>query len=329
MPQTIQCTSCGVVLNLPEQAMGRRLKCPKCGTRFRAEAGDEGSKPAPATPNGSAVAPDSSLLLTKNQSSGDLPVMPTAPGDLRETFDLPMMTEAAGPAVPKASAGGGQAADALALFNEPASAPRRKKKGAEGRAEARRCPTCGGVVPVGMSICQSCGLDLETGRRIGFEDEDLIAPPPPRSEGLPIPMAVVGGLCLTGSVALAVIAVFQWVNGVPGALYFAPVAVFGGYAAVQFLRAKSVKLLLAALTMGAVVDLVALIALPIYNANAETTVVHRSDVGEDPDAADEFIRPIAERLDTNSLSLGIALLFLYAVVSIYLLSPQVRKTISK
>ena len=34
MPHTTQCTQCGIRLNVPEGAAGRRLKCPKCGTRF-------------------------------------------------------------------------------------------------------------------------------------------------------------------------------------------------------------------------------------------------------------------------------------------------------
>ena len=31
MPRTIKCTNCDVTLNLPAHALGRRLKCPKCG----------------------------------------------------------------------------------------------------------------------------------------------------------------------------------------------------------------------------------------------------------------------------------------------------------
>ena len=56
------------------------------------------------------------------------------------------------------------AADVLALFqDEPKT--NRKPKGAEARAKARRCPDCGGVVGVGMSLCNTCGLDLDTGQR--------------------------------------------------------------------------------------------------------------------------------------------------------------------
>ena len=31
MPRTTQCDHCGVILNLPDSAAGKRLKCPKCG----------------------------------------------------------------------------------------------------------------------------------------------------------------------------------------------------------------------------------------------------------------------------------------------------------
>ena len=38
-----------------------------------------------------------------------------------------------------------------------------------------------------------------------------------------------------------------------------------------------------------------------------------------------MIKPYAERLDTGTISRGIALLFLYAGVSIYLISPSVNR----
>lgn len=246
--------------------------------------------------------------------------MPVAAGDLRDTFDDAMMREAA-PSSPASTEGGGTA-DALALFNDRPSAPRRKT-GAEARAQSRRCPTCGAVVPVGMSLCNTCGLDLDTGTRIDLDD-DLAPPARSRSQSMPIPMAVVGGLSLTGSIALAIVAFVTWIGGKDGAQYFIPVAAFGGYAAYQFLRSKSVKLLLAALTLGAVIDLAGLIALPVYNANADATVVEASANGDDPDAIGERMLSVNERLDTNKLSIGITVLFLYAVVSIYLVSPQVN-----
>jgi hypothetical protein len=321
MARTIHCLYCGVPLNLPAQAEGRKVRCPKCEGRFQVPAASGAKKAAP--PAAPAHRPDSTFELSGKPSSEELSVIPTAEGDLRETFDLPMMTEAAAPAAAVVPAAAQHVADATALFRD-APVNHRRKTGAEARAQARRCPTCGGVVGVGMSVCQTCGLDLETGMRVGLED-DLAPPPAPSRQGVPIPLAVVGGLCLAASVALAVVALVQWHGGLEGAQYFVPVAGFGVFAAVQFLRGKSVKLLLVALTLGAAIDLVGLIALPIYNAQAETQVVARTDNTNDPDVESEIIRPVADRLDLNKLKTGFALLAVYAGLSRYLLSRHVQR----
>jgi len=322
MLRTIQCSNCGIVLNLPPQSEGRKFKCPKCGTRFLAGAsGDAVAPPA------EGVDPNSTVLLSQKAGTTELFVMPTASGDLRETFDLPMMRDEAPGTSPGARGPGGSQADAAALFKEPAAAPRRKT-GAEARAQARRCPTCGGVVPAGMSICQTCGLDLETNQRVGLND-DLAPPPPPRAAGMPIPIVVIGGLSAAGSVALAAFAFVKHMGGTAGAMYFVPVALFGMYAAVQFLRGKSVKLLLAALTMGAVINLVAMIGLPIFDAQSQTSVVQIDDASDDPEGVGSQIRPVIERLDTQKIGTGFILLVIYAAVSVYLLSPQVNRHFRK
>jgi hypothetical protein len=320
MPRTIQCTHCGVVLNLPEGAEGRRLKCPKCGEKFKAESAGGQAKPNPASPEADA-SPSSTLLLTRKPSSADLPSLPASPGDLRETFDLPMMTEAAGTGA-KAKSAAAPAADALALF-EDSNQPRRKKTSAEGRAQSRRCPTCGGVVPQGMSICQTCGLDLESGTRVDLSED--IAPPPPQHESMPIALSVVGGLCLATGAALTVFSIIKWQTGMDGAIYFIPLALFGVWSAVQFLRGKTAKLLLVALALGAAVDLAFLVAAPIYKAYAEEAAMNGSVNPDDPDAGEVIIKPLAERLDTGTVFKGLGLLGLYAVVSVYLMSPQVRR----
>jgi hypothetical protein len=179
-----------------------------------------------------------------------------------------------------------------------------------------------------MSICQSCGLDLETGRQVDLLD-DLGPAPLVRNESLPIPIAVLGGICAAMSAALAVAALVAWNGGRDGLQYFIPVALFGVYASVQFLRRKSVKLLLIALTIGAVIDLIGMIAMPIYNANAETVIVQSQGELTDPDLEAEAIQPISERIDQQRITLGIALLFGYAVFSIYLLSPSVQRHFKK
>ncbi len=327
MPRTIACIHCGATLNLPEGAEGRRLKCPKCGEKFKVESAGPQVKPAPLNfQDPQEGNPDSTLLLTKKPSTGDLdlPNMPTAAGNLRETFDLPMMTEADTPKKSKSAVPPtGADADALALFQDSPQ-PRRKKTGAEARANARRCPTCNSVVPAGMSLCQSCGLDLDTGTRVDLTDD--LTPPLPPQPAMPIPMAVVGGLCLTIAIALSAFAVVKWQEGVEGGIYFIPIALFGVWAAVQFLRGKTAKLLLVALTLGALVDIAFLVAFPIYKANfEETKTIERRTTTDDPESDEVQIKPLAERLDTGPVFRGLGILVLYAGVSVYLMSPQVHR----
>jgi phage FluMu protein Com len=318
MPRTIQCTNCGVVLNLPEQAAGKRLKCPKCGTKFFAGSGDANTQSTVGRlPSAS---PDSSRLITGKQYDNDLP-LPTAASEPRETFDLPLLTESA-PSGP-AKTSDRTAGDAPTLFEEWKSAPRRPT-GAEARAKPRRCPTCGGVVPVGMSLCQSCGLDLDTGTRVALDD-DLTPPPPPRPSGMPLNIMLVGGIGFLGSLVLTCYSVFQWLNHAEGWVYFVPVCLFAVYASVQFLRRKSVKMLLAALTLGVVVNVFGMIVVPIMQANADLKIEQRKTGSDDPNGSDIIIHSIPELINFERVYTGIGLLLLYALVSVYLISPSVSR----
>lgn len=177
MPRTTQCQNCGIILNLPANAAaGKRLKCPKCGLRFALTVADASSE---STLAGPADADWLSRvdLETLKPPLDDLPVS-LGDHDLRETFDLPLMS---GGRDAETAPGAGMA-DAASLLDEPA--PKRRKTAAEARSTARRCSNCGGYVPQGMSVCMSCGLDQETGVRVGMDD-DLIPPPPPRPRVLP------------------------------------------------------------------------------------------------------------------------------------------------
>jgi hypothetical protein len=297
------------------------VKCPRCGVKFLVTV---------TSPPGAAEPDRPSTLELKGRSDfQDLPVLPNSGADLRETFGIPMMSDEDSPKSRPPSASGirkgsSPAADAAALF-EDQPAPRKKKVGAEARAQARRCPTCGGVVAKGMSLCQTCGLDLESGMRVALDDD--FAPPPVRDDGPPVPIIVVGGLALAASAALAVYSVVIWAGGMAGAIYFLPVALFGIYAAVQFLRRKSVKLLLTALTLGAAINMAALVFMPIYQANADIKIGRNTD--NDPDAEEEKILSPADELDTRKIGTGFLILFLYAVVSVYLLSPGVNKHLKR
>jgi len=327
MSGTINCTNCGVALNLPAQAMGRRLKCPKCGVKFHAgEAGTHSS-----AVNGKVQAhnlddpnrPATIELSRRSGNHGELPFLPNSPGDLRDTFTLPMLTESdiASPPLTSKSA---SAADANVLFKDDPK-PRKRPTGAEGRAQARRCPTCGGVVPVGMSICQRCGLDLDTNIRVDLMDDlspaTLAAP-----SGIPILIGVIGGLCLALSAAMVIFALILSNSGTAGAIYFVPIALFGAYASVQFLKRKSIKPLLVALTLGAAIDLVALVAMPIYDANQDIRVVQVNESNENPDATGEMISSPLDQLDTNKVTTGFVILALYAGLSVLMLSATVNKS---
>jgi predicted nucleic acid-binding Zn-ribbon protein len=341
MPRTTQCTNCGVVLNLPDEVVGKKLKCPKCGTKFQADhpsgkgssiilgvpvAGPASSEEIPKRRSSPSLPPtgkrpDSSQTIPPNRSEDGLPV---AAGDLRETFDLPMMREAAVPSATK------PAADALALFEETRPSTRRPSA-AEARSKARRCPNCGGVVPVGMSICSSCGLDLETGMRVGLED-DLTPPPPPPPSGPPLSIAIIGGICLVGSIAATVVPMARWlVWHEDGWQWFIPVGAFAIFSSVHFLRGKSAKLLLVALTLGVLIDVLALIALPVYMANAEATVIEVAPGNEDPNSAGEIIQSPAERLREHQqqITTGILALIAYAGLTAFLCSPPVTRFIKE
>ena len=214
MASTTQCNQCGIVLNVPDQALGKRLKCPRCGTRFG---------------NGAAGSAESSVLLQSAGASSSVEIsvrppssaeaLPTVTGDVREIYNPPLLNEASGgtkaatkpaPAAPKAVPGSKQVADARALFDDGPSKAARRQSAAEARSKARRCPTCGGVVPVGMSLCSRCGLDLESGSRVSLDDD--LAPPPPPRPTLPLTVSIIGFISLLGTVILTIATASLWVR---------------------------------------------------------------------------------------------------------------------
>ncbi|QEH33314.1 hypothetical protein OJF2_18150 [Aquisphaera giovannonii] len=329
MPRTILCQKCGIVLNLPDHTpAGKRLKCPRCAHRFQLTEQDASAESTLAGP-ADAMASSTREFGTRPPSVDDLPVA-SGDRDLRDLFELPSGTadsiEHAAAGDPRRSEG-----DAAALFQaEPAR--RKKPRGAEARAQARRCVVCGSVVPAGMSLCPACGVDQETGLRVDLTD-DLIAPPPPRAAGPPLHIAVIGVLAGLGSLALLVIALANSARVEPGVLQYcwlclAVVSAVGIFGAIQFFVGKTPKYLMLALTLGLFVDIVALIAVPIIQANFEereviaTLPVPTNDPEEEPDAG---IKPIAERIDQSKITTGLVVIGLYGVISLYLMSPPVKK----
>jgi phage FluMu protein Com len=327
MPRTIQCNKCGIVLNLPEHARaGKRLKCPRCASRFVVTEAEASS--VSTLPGLTDAAPASTHELPRRPPSVD--DLPFVEGDLRDTFELPLMSgreaerdqAASKPAI----------GDAAALFDDK-GAPKRKTTAADARARARRCSTCGGLVPQGMSICISCGLDQETGVRTGLDDEDLLPAGPPPSQGPPIHVATIGGLCAAASLILVLLAVTQSVRGNSdwrqyAWLALALISAFGIYSAVEFIRGRTAKLLMVSLMLGIIVDLMAMVALPIAEVFLDDPQ-HIIFTETKPDLDDSNVRiiPPEERLDTQRITAGIGMLVVFAVLYTYLMSPPVRKYI--
>ncbi|HZW32600.1 MAG TPA: hypothetical protein VFF52_17935 [Isosphaeraceae bacterium] len=329
MPRTTLCKQCGVILNIPDRATaGKRLRCPKCGLRFVvtvADASSESTLPGPAD----ADTLSRFDMEARPPSQDDLPV-PVAEKDLRETFDIPLISarDAERAEVATSPAVG----DAAALFDDRAG-PRRRMSAADARAKPRRCSNCGGLVPQGMSICVSCGVDQETGLRIGLED-DLAPPPPPRPQGPPMHIAVIGGLCGVAGLILLIASVIQSVGGAGGWqnyawLCLALVSAFGIYGSVEFIRGRSAKLLMLALSLGVMIDLTALVGIPLVRTfwtdqERIITEVH-STSDEEVDTPGIGLVPYQDRLDVARVKVGFVLVFIYAILSVYLMSPPVKK----
>jgi len=273
--------------------------------------------------------PASTFELKNRPPSGGELATRLPEGDLRETFDLPLTGGRA--AEQGQAASSPDVADAAALFADPGPS-RRPVTAAEARSKARRCIHCGGVVPQGMSICVTCGTDQETGLRVGLADDLAPAPPLP-PQGPPIHVATIGGLCIAASLLLLALAVRGSVRTNSalensGWLCLAVVAFFGIYASVQFIRGKSARLLIAALSVGVMVDVMTLIAMPLVEANFQDADKIISVIRpEDADDTNMRIKPVEDRIDTRRISLGIALILVYAVLSLYLISPPVKKYI--
>jgi hypothetical protein len=327
MPRTIQCNRCGVVLNLPPHiAAGKRLKCPKCATRFVVSQDDASSlSTLPGPVDAAATSAD---MDKRPPSREDLPI-PTSEGDLRDTFDLPLVIGGGREAERDDATIGSRTADAASLFKDDGPSKRRPTT-AEARARARRCIHCGGGVPQGMSLCPTCGTDQETGMRVGLED-DLAPPPPPRPQGPPLHVSIVGGLCGTAGLILTLLGVIQSTRGESNLqnycwLVLALVSGFGIYACVQFIRGKSVKLLMLALALGVAVDVIGLIAFPIIQAIIDDPDHIVSEVKpSDLEDSNVGIRPFEERIDIQKIGFGVTLILVYAVLSLYLMSPPVKK----
>ena len=144
-----------------------------------------------------------------------------------------------------------------------------------------------------MSLCPRCGLDLDTGLRdeqIDVLDDDE-PPPMPRREEAPFGILFVGAMAALVSAVLALASVYLYLTRA-GADYrwgYLPLAAVGGYgvyAASRLIAGKSARPLLAALMLGAVIDLIAMVILPLAVPEAPAAVPPtRGGPGSGPGAA--------------------------------------------
>lgn len=307
--------------------------------------------------------PSKTDLPRRPPTSADEPDLPVISGDLRDQFSLPLLEEdddrpkppkpkprprPSSGAIPTAGAkapssgviptvpSGPSAyaeADAAALIEDDEPIRPRRKTGAEARFTNRRCG-CGGVVPAGMSICPRCGLDLETGvRDTSFDllDEAPPLPPPSAPFGVMVvslTSAIVGAGLAVASIALYVFqaeAPFRW-----GFLLLAAVSAFGVFAAVRLMRNRSPRFLLTALMLGALINVAALIVLPITIASTTVPIAERVP-GSSPDnvPVDMILHPriipLTERIEWEKVNTGLAILGVTIIIAIYLTSPEVRR----
>jgi hypothetical protein len=315
---------------LPERTKaGKRLKCPRCAFKFVVTE-DEASSVS-TVPGLTDAAPASTNELPKRPPSQDDLPKTFVEGDLRETFDLPLISGRQ--AEHEAADLQPEISDAASLFNDRGT-PKRKTTAADARAKARRCSSCGGIVPQGMSTCISCGLDQETGIRTGFDVEDLLPSGPPPSQGPPIHVAVVGGLCAAAGLILVLVGVILSVRGNSdwrqyGWLFLAFVSAYGIYSAVEFIRGRTAKLLIVSVMLGIIVDLMALVALPIVEVILDDPqhIISTETKPEWDDSSVQF-KPPEERIDTRRILYGIGVIVSFVFLYLYLMSPPVKRYIN-
>src|SRR5262249_11466533 len=146
--------------------------------------------------------------------------------------------------------------------------------------------------------------------------DDLAPPPPPRPAGPPLHIAIIGFLCGLVSVILLVFALIESVRGEAGVtqygwLCLAVVSAVGIFGCVEFLLGKTPKYLMLALTLGLFVNLMGMIAVPIFQANfAEkdkvvNVITNRSEDSHAIGDADVEIKSIAERMDIQRIKHGL------------------------
>ncbi len=295
--------------------------------KFHAEA--PGTKPPSQAPGVAEARTSSASWPSSKRPSED--GLPLSSGSLREMLDLPLL---GGPSHDPS-------ADAAALFRDDDEPIRRRPSRAEARMVSRNCSACGGIVAPGMSICQNCGLDQETGEQIELAEEIETIGPAVGPVGPPQGLMVVAIAVLVGCAGLGLLSLLMAISatsglGQIGALALLIVGGFGAFAAGNVLRGRSPRLLLVALALGAIVDVTALIVIPAIQAGDVPSVGVEQDLISTintQDSTDPSV-PASPDLDTlgreydldvKRLAMGLVILVLEGVVFAYLMSPAVRR----
>ncbi len=346
MARVVQCPECSVELTIPEEAGAKRLRCPKCSTRFHPEP-PGGTKP-PTAQRGSAAEkrpeprPVSRVKVPPSSGAHDIPLLGGRSGEHPRlpSGDLPVFAELSSlDDLPVSRVAPPVVTDAEALFRDD-PAPVKKRPPAEARREARRCPSCGGFVLGGMSLCNRCGLDLDTGIRHKADDylDDIAEPEITDQPGTPISVLLIGLTTLAGSVALGLLSVFSF-EGI-GRICLTLTCLFGVIAAVQFLQGRTYKALVVALLLGGAVNVVTMIVLPVVwaeyqatpdpNAELDAGITATSPESTNPEvdlSADptEVTAPIARMIDMSRVATGVALLFADALLLVWISLPNVQE----
>ena len=337
MTRIVHCPQCSVELTIPEEAGEKRLRCPKCAARFHPADGVKANlpearkaivpekSPEPRVPKPVKVPPSSGLhtFTPSGSRSAEIPLM----ADLSSLDDLPVLKGSSSAMT-----------DAAALFRDEPATPRRKPA-AEARREARKCPSCGGAVLGGMSLCERCGLDLDTGQRHVVEDylDEVEEPEIPEDMGTPISVLVIGVTTLCASLTMGVLSVISF-EGL-GRLCLTMTCLFGVVASIQFLKGRTAQALIVALLLGGAVDVVTLIVLPIVSAELEVaphgkagqqaedveTMPSSSEAEGDADL-DPTIEaaPLVKAIDTSKIVGGVILLFVDAFFLVWISTPTVQ-----
>lgn len=152
---------CGARLKAPDNAAGKRVKCPKCQTALRIPA-VPGSASPPATPDAASPRASARPTTPRAASPGTSARTPT-PGMAPPRAEQAKTVAPALPPVPAATG----AADPFSLDGEFLA-------GMEGGVAApalpalasAKCPKCGASMAPGTVLCTACGFNSQTGKKV-------------------------------------------------------------------------------------------------------------------------------------------------------------------